>query len=276
MKNALVALTLVLVAHTTLAAVQYEFRQTSRSDMESNPPTDFNGRAILDGDRSRVEILAGNAYPPGTYVISTNGSKTLTYVDPGMKQYFEVNNVSAASAIGARKITIQNARHDMTRLDDHPVIAGQPTEHYRLTLDYDIVVSFGSIPLKQTVHSQIDKWTTVAFGDLNENFVSGGNLRTGNPQLDELMDYESTKIKGFALRESAVTTTRNSRAPVAGSPLQIAATHTLTKELVINAIGQVTPRPADFAVPVTFRRVAPGETDKKAPSSTKLSLEPVP
>src|SRR5207253_83380 len=197
------------------------------------------------------------------YVISTNGSKTLTYVDPGMKQYFEVNNVSAASAMGSRKITISNAKHDVTKLDDHPLIAGQPTDHYRLTIDYDIVVNFGTIPLKQSVHSQIDKWTTVVFGDVNESFLSSGSLRTGNPQLDELMDLEATKIKGFALRETAVTTTRNARGNVAGSPLQIAATHTLTKELTINSIRQATARPADFSVPATFRRVEPGATDKK-------------
>jgi len=274
MKNVLVALTLALVVSTTQAAVLYEFRQTSRSDMESTPATDFNGRAMLDGERSRVEILAGNAYPPGTYVISTNGSKTLTYVDPGMKQYFEVNNVSAASAMGSRKITISNARHDVTKLEDHPVIAGVPTDHYRVTLDYDIVVNFGSIPLKQTVHSQIDKWTTVAFGDVNESFLSSGSLRTGNAQLDELMDFESARVKGFPLRETAVTTTRNSRGNVAGSQLQIAATHTLTKELTINSIRQATARPSDFSVPVTYRRVEPGATDKKTPSSTTLSLEP--
>lgn len=274
MKNLLVALSFALVAQSMQAAVLYEFRQTSRSDMESNPATDFNGRAILDGERSRVEILAGNAYPPGTYVISTNGSKTLTYVDPGMKQYFEVNNVSAASAMGSRKITVSNARHDITKLDDHPIIAGQPTDHYRITFDYDIVVNFGTIPLKQSVHSQIDKWTTVAFGDVNESFLSSGSLRTGNPQLDELMDLEATKIKGFPLRETAVTTTRNARSSVAGSPLQIAATHTLTKELTINSIREATARPADFTVPVTFHRVEPGATDKKTPSATTLSLEP--
>jgi hypothetical protein len=274
MKNVLVALSLALVAHTTQAAVLYEFRQTSRSDMDSTPATDFNGRAMLDGERSRVEILAGNAYPPGTYVISTNGSKTLTYVDPGMKQYFEVNNVSAASAMGSRKITISNAKHDVAKLEDHPVIAGQLTDHYRVTLDYDIVVNFGSIPLKQTVHSQIDKWTTAAFGDVNQSFLSSGSLRTGNAQLDELMDLESAKVQGFPLRETAVTTTRNSRGNVPGSQLQIAATHTLTKELTINSIRQATARPADFSVPVTFRRVEPGATDKKTPSSTTLSLEP--
>lgn len=274
MKNLVVALSLALVAQTLPAAVLYEFRQTNRSDMDSTPSTDFSGRGLLDGERSRVEILAGNAYPPGTYVISTNGSKTLTYVDPGMKQYFEVNNVSAASAMGARKISIANARHDVRKLDDHPIIAGQPTDHYRLTLDYDIIVNFGTIPLKQTVHSQIDKWTTVAFGDLTETFVSSGALRTGNAQLDELMDLESTQIKGFPLRETEVTTTKNARSNVAGSQLQIAPSHTLTKELTINSIRQATARATDFSVPATFRRVEPGATDKKTPSSTTLSLEP--
>jgi hypothetical protein len=273
MKRLLVALSILFVAHSSIGAVQYEFRQTSRSDVDSIPPSDLTARAILEGQKSRVDVIAGNAYPPGTYVISTNGSKNLTFVDPTLKQYVEVNAASAASAIGARKIVIDNARHNVQKLDDHPIIAGQPTDHYRLTLDYDMTLLFGTIPIKQNIHSQIDKWTTVVFGDLADSF-SMATIRTGNEQLDNLLDLENTKIKGFALRETMTTVTTNSRASVPGSQLQISPSHTRSRETMVTAIKEMAPSPSDFIVPATFHRVDPGAVEKKAPSVTTLSLEP--
>src|SRR5438067_4206299 len=99
-------LLLVVTASSAPAAIQYEFRQTTSSDLESIPSTDCAGRAIIDGDRWRIEFLTGNAYPPGTYMIATNGSRTMTFIDPSKKTFVEVNAASVASSIGARKITI--------------------------------------------------------------------------------------------------------------------------------------------------------------------------
>src|SRR5579872_905986 len=65
-------LLVVGIVQTLSAAVQYEFRQTTHSDLESMPPTDVTGRGIIDGDRSRVEFLSGTGFEIGTYIISTN------------------------------------------------------------------------------------------------------------------------------------------------------------------------------------------------------------
>src|SRR3954452_15481252 len=69
---------LVVTASSASAAIQYEFRQTTSSDLDTIPSTDCAGRAIIDGDRSRIEFVTGNAYPSGTYLIATNGSRTMT------------------------------------------------------------------------------------------------------------------------------------------------------------------------------------------------------
>src|SRR3954470_4442492 len=68
---------LVVTASSAPAAIQYEFRQTTSSDLDTIPSTDCAGRAIIDGDRSRIEFVTGNAYPAGTYLIATNGSGTM-------------------------------------------------------------------------------------------------------------------------------------------------------------------------------------------------------
>src|SRR5712691_5423313 len=106
----LVVIALLAVVPGLSAAVQYEFRQTTHSDLESIPATDITGRGVIDGNRSRVDFLSGNPFPAGTYVVTTNGSRTLTFVDPAKKTFVEVNTAGVAAAIGSARISISNKK----------------------------------------------------------------------------------------------------------------------------------------------------------------------
>ena len=98
MKRILLAISLLLAVTGVHGAVQYEFRQTFHSDVDTMPSNDMTGRAVIDGDRYRVEFLSGSAFPAGSYVISTNAARQQIWVDPSKKSYVEVN---AATAIYA-------------------------------------------------------------------------------------------------------------------------------------------------------------------------------
>jgi hypothetical protein len=266
----------VATAPSATAAIQYEFRQTTTSDLESIPSTDCAGRAIIDGDRSRVEFLSGNAYPIGTYIITTSGSRNMTFVDPSRKSFVEVNGASVTSAIGARKITIANKKTDLTKMPDQTTVAGFPTEHYRLVMTYDITVAFGNLPLTQTVKTTIDKWTTTAFGEVGYTFLASGALHTGNPDLDDLVAAENSNIKGLALRQVVSVTTINNRAATAGeSQLHVNRTVTQTSELVITAIQPSAKISlATFIVPLTFHKAGPVQDDTQKTPMQTLSMEP--
>jgi hypothetical protein len=266
----------VLTAPSAFAAIQYEFRQTTSSDLESIPATDCVGRAIIDGDRSRVEFVTGNIYPPGTYVIATNGERTMTFIDPSKKTFVEVNAASVTSAIGARKITINNKKIDVTKMADHVTIAGFPTEHYRLIMSYDITVNFGNLPLTQSVKTTIDKWTTEAFGEIGNTFLASGALKTGNPDLDDLMSAENSNIKGFALRQIVNVTTINSHAAQGSdSALKVNRTVTQTRELLVTSIQPMASvGVATFVVPLTYHKAGPIHDDTQKAPMQVLSMEP--
>jgi len=268
-------LLLVVTASSASAAIQYEFRQTTSSDLESIPSTDCAGRAIIDGDRSRVEFETGNAYPPGTYVIATNGSRTMTFVDPSKKTFVEINAASVTNSIGSRKITIANKKIDVTKMPDQVSIAGFPTEHYRMVTSYDITVAFGTMPLTQSVRTTIDKWTTNAFGDVGDIFLSSGALHTGNPDLDDLMTAENTNIKGFPLKQVVNVTTINSHAGNTASQLHVNRTVTQTRELLVTSI-QPTAKVglATFTIPVTYHKAGPVQDDTQKSPIQVLSMEP--
>lgn len=276
MKRVGLVVALLAAVHSLSAAVQYEFRQTTHSDVESIPSTDVTGRGVIDGDRSRVEFLSGNAFPTGTYVITTNGSKTLTFVDPSKKSFVEVNAAGVATAIGTARITISKKKVNLTQLDDHPVIAGLPTDHYRLTIDYDITVGFGTIPLTQTVHEIIDKWVTQAFGEIGETFLANGGVRTGNPDLDDLIITENTQIKGFALRQTISVTTVNGNPQVVNAPgFKLNRSLTQTRELIVTNIMPLVNVPASlFVIPASYRKPDPLRDDTQKAPLQILSLQP--
>lgn len=275
MKNILAAISLLLGVTGVQGAVQYEFRQTFHSDVEAMPSNDMTGRGIIDGDRYRVEFLSGTAFPSGSYVISTNAARQQIWVNPSKKSYIEVNTGSVVSAVGASRITISNKKIDVTKMPDHPILAGLPTEHYRLVLSYDIALPFGQIALKQSVTTVIDKWVTMAYAGVAESFLAGGGVHTGNPDVDEIFEAENTKIKGFPLRQTTEITTVNANPRSPGSQLELKNVHTQTRDLTITAIESKPEVSATlFQVPAGFQKADPLRDDTQKAPVHVLSLEP--
>lgn len=270
MKNLLVAVVVVLAAHSATGAIQYDFYQANRSDVEPTPPTECIGRGVIDGDRIRLDFTSGTAFPPGTYMLSVDGGRKLTFVDPMQKSFTEVNAVGVASAIGTAGIKIDNLKHETTRIDDTQTIAGIPAEHHRVVITYDIAVSYRSMLLKQGVRTVIDRWSTMRFGDIDAG--SFENMPTGNPQIDELIAAESGKLRGFPLKQ-VVQVTVTSRMPrPSNSQLKIPEARTITRETTVTRVAEVPAQSALFVVPPEFRRAEVAQAEK-APVEI-LALEP--
>jgi len=266
---------LLLTAVQASAAIEYDFHQITHSDLENVPPTDFTGRAVIDGERSRVEFVSGIGYPAGTYVISTNGSRTLTFVDPSKKSFVDVNASSAVSALASVKLAISNKKVDLTQMDDHPIIAGLPTDHFRLSLSYDITLNLGSLSLTQTVHTIEDKFVTSAFGDVASMYIASGALKTGNSEIDDLVDIENSRVKGFPLKQVTMTSTTNNGAQVANSPLKVSRTITTTRETTVTSVQPKASVPmALFMVPVGFHKADTTKDDTNKTPLHVLSMEP--
>ena len=263
-----VALALV-VAIPASAAIQYDFMQKNTSDDPVTPTTDLTARAFVDGDSTRVDFISGTIYPPGTYVLTSDAFKRMFFVDPLNQWYTEVNAAGIASALGAAGIKISNFKTSTETLPDRPVIAGIETEHHRVTMTYDITVVMKSIPLTQQVKTEIDSWSTQKFGTLRNDFISRG-LRTGDPDLDKLLDSEVSRVTGFPMRQLVTTRTKYDL-PVR-SNLNAPTTRTLTREMWVTAVSQVDVPPSTFVVPATFRRADQPQVPKAA--TQVLTFEP--
>lgn len=278
MRKMMAAIVFLLAAQSGWAGVSYEFIQSSQSDIEQIPSTNLTGRAILDGSRSRIDFVSGNIYAPGAYVLSTDGNKTQLWVDPVTKTYSEINSAAIAAGYGAANVKIENFKASTTKLDDHQTVAGIATDHYRLTISYDMTLPYGNMPLTQNIHEDIDKWTTDQFGEVANSFLAGGGIQTGNPQLDQIIQAETTSIKGFPLRQTVVVSTTNPRGKAPGSELKLSNVRRQQRDLLVTSIRTMNPVAAAFTVPSTFRKIDAAEQQKnlaKPSQVTVLSFEPV-
>ncbi|HEX3581096.1 MAG TPA: hypothetical protein VH087_05005 [Thermoanaerobaculia bacterium] len=275
MRKTLLAIVLLLATQSGWAGVSYEFVQSTQSNIEQIPSTTLTGRAIIDGPRSRIDFGSGNVYAAGAYVISTDASRTLLYVDPVTKSYSEVNAAGIAATYGAANIKVDNFKTNTTMLDDHPTVAGIQTTHYHLTITYDMTLLYGTMPLTQKITEEIDKWTTPRFGDVADAFFANGSVKTGNPKLDELIEAETRSIKGFPLRQT-VTVRSTSPIAVSGELRQrMSEVRTQQRELLITKIQEQQADASVFHIPSTFRKLEPGEQAEltKQSDMTVLSFD---
>ena len=270
MKTLMVTVALALVSVSASAAIQYDFVQKNTTPDNVNPVTELTARATVDGDRSRVDFMGGTLYPPGTYVISTDGSRRLLFVDPTKEWFTEVNMASVATALASSTIRVSNVKTTLEPKDDRPIIAGHATEHSRLTLTYDVSVTIKSIPLKQHVRTEIETWVTPHFAGAAATALAA-NMRTGNPEIDAVLDVETMKVKGFPLRQ-IVTTRTVADMPPTKSKLEIPASKTIIREMWVTSIREVNALPSAFIIPATYRRADQPEAPKAATQT--LTFEP--
>lgn len=253
MRILVTAVLLVFVALPAFPAIQYEFSQRNTSDDSVSPARDLSARAVIEGKKSRIDFLAGTMYPPGTYVISTDGSRRLYFVDPDNKWYTEFDMGSVATSLATSNIQIQNFKSNLQDLGADAVIAGIETKHFRLTISYDISMTVRGLPLRLGVDTEIDSWITSKFGEVLNNAVSSV-WQTGNPELDKLFAAETSRIKGFPLRQMVTTRTRYDLPSAARSELKVAPSRKVVREMWVTDVREVPSTAATFALPAGFRR----------------------
>lgn len=267
-RHLLVAVAL-LYATPLLAGIRYEFTETSRTEETAKSST-LTARAFIEGGMSRLEILAGTQYTPGNYIIS-HGDNRFYIVDPPSKTYVEYTVPEQKNDTSRIKITNLKTSFSEVSEPGSNLVAGYPTKHYRLQLSYDIEVMMGTMPIRQHIETQIDKWMTTAFDHLIAQYRENVNdLKTGNPEIDAIIETESTKFKGLALRERTQIVATSEKSSNKNNPLP--STRKRITEMVVSKIEEAPASPNLFVVPVEFVAGKPS----KAPTTTTqyLTMQP--
>lgn len=265
---------LMFVSVSAFAAIEFEFRRQTRSDTDPNGRSDVSARAWVDGDRSRLDYISGSIYPKGNYLLQMQGSRRLVIVDPLSKDFVEMNMTNVAAAVGSAPVRVDDLKTDVQKLDDHPVVAGHRTDHYRIHQSYDITVTFGSMSMRQSVNTVIDRWVTMAFGDVSGDYLSGGPLQTGNAELDKIILSESSKVPGFKMRETIAITTTSNNARGSQSKLAVDPVRRQSSEMTVTGVRLVDKDLDFFSIPFGFVKKTSTRTASERAPVHILSMEP--
>ena len=259
---------LVLVSVNASAALRYEYREELIAESRIKS-TKMTGRAVLDGERGRIDILSGDRYTPGTYILR-DGRTRLFFVDPEQKQYTEVPLPKGQDTQSAKRLTITNPKIEFKEVGDGPVIAGYPTRHYRLTTSYDLAVAIGTVTIRQKVDAIIDKWTTTAFDHVVTMYIDEREVLTGKADVDALLEAETSKFKGLTLRQKTVITTTPEQR-LKGSKLNLPASRQRIREMEVTKIEEIPVNADLFSIPAGFKK-----SDGLAPAASAhyLTMEP--
>jgi hypothetical protein len=129
----------------------------------------------------------------------------------------------------------------------------------------------GELKIKQGVVTTIDKWTTSAFGDVAEMMLATGSGRTGDPSIDQLIDAETTAVKGFTLRQlTTIVTTIKDLPRQARSVVKVQPTRKQSSEFLVTSAKIVNADPSLFKVPAGYRKV----DQDRATAAVNLNMQP--
>lgn len=240
---------LVLFALPLAAGITYEFKSTTSGQAGGT----LAGNTCIEGDNVRIEFTTGDdlVFRSGSTLISRDGGKSFQVLDPDTRTYYDFaidDLLKTAGTVlqamgGMVKMSLTNQKVDVREAGPGETIEGYPTRKYVMNSSYDLSMKLLGSTTNSKVETTAETWVTDKIPAEYMTFVHQKGLKTGFEDLDKLIEAQSGKIKGFALRQ--VMTTRTS----SGKKTQTATTTT-----TISGI-KTAPAPASlFEIPAGYSK----------------------
>lgn len=215
------------------AGIEYRAR-TWQEGAQKNKQMESSVKASIEGDKARIDFEdSGNqTMPTGSYLLTTDGGRTLFLVKPQDKTYGEfdleavMRMLGAISESGLVDFQIDNARVETLDRGAGKTVAGMPTDHARFRTTYDMKIKVLGMGRAQKVETVQDIWYSEALSDAAMGiWLRKAPPRTGT-ELDELIDLEVAKIRGLPLETVSMMTTTGKKGKTTTT-----TTHTLVSDL---------------------------------------------
>lgn len=214
------ALLAALAAMPAFAGIHY--KAVTKTQDERGKSNDMKVEGWVAGNNAKVEIQ--ESWHPilhkGSFLLTKNGAQTIYLVDPEEKTYTEWDPQAMLGAAGAvlgsagplLKFEISDPKVEKLLEEAGPTIAGQPTRHYRYRTSYTMKMKVLGMGNEAAIVNEEDIWTTDRLQDAALSvWLRADSLRTGNEQMDKLIESGRGKVTGFPLKTVTVSTSTNKK-----------------------------------------------------------------
>ncbi len=251
-KGLIVAAALLCVAGSASAGVYYEAVTTTEG--KGGGMGDVTVHAWVDGDMAKVEFTeSGNPLMgPGSYLLTRNGGKTIYLVNPSEKTYAEwnmeamMNMAGGAMKMAKGMMNMKFTDPDVEKVGEEPggSMLGMPTTHYTYRTTYAMEMKFMGMHQKNTTVQDQEIWSTTAL-DMPAMgiWLKDSGPKTGDEQLDTLIQAEMDKVKGFPLKQVTVTTTTDEKK---------GKSQTSTTTMEVTKLEKTSVPASTFVIPPTY------------------------
>lgn len=250
-------LAVLLVGLASEAAAGFHYKATTRTEASGGRGMgDIVVEGWVEGDRAKVEFReSGNpVLPKGTYLITKDGAETVFLVDPGEKTYSRFDVRAMMGAMGGMmegmgpllKFDVSNPKVEKLAEEDGGSLLGYPTRHYRYRTSYNMTVKVFGMGRAQAMVTEDDIWVTDKLADKAFGvWLRSEPLRTGNAQLDKLIEAETAKAQGFVLKRVSVQTSTDKGGKATKS----------TTTMEVNLLEKASVPAASFDIPAGYEEV---------------------
>lgn len=245
----------VLMLVLALAAIPVHAAVEFTASVSSGPRDQSVTRGLVDGQNARMEFVEGKAaagMDKGGYMLTRDGGQTIYMVNPAEKSYMKINPEQLAASAGQlmnaakgfMNMKFSNPKVETMVDEKGPELIGLPTRHVKTKTAYTVeTIVFGSSSVSQVTRED-DMWLTVKMNDPGFNlWLKQRNLKTGNPDVDKLIELESAKIKGFPMKIVSVSRTRDAK----GREESTSTTYEIT------AVKNTAAQASAFAIPEGYK-----------------------
>ena len=226
--------------------------QTQTSDKQGIVATTHG---FVDGAKAKIVFVSGRSGPgmqKGNYMLSQDGGKNIYLVNPEEKSYMKLNLDQIATQVGQFmdmakgfvSMKFSEPKIETLLNERGPTMHGYPTEHIKQRTAYTISTSIFGQKDTTAMSREDEIWITKSIKDPGmQIWALQRSIRTGNKEIDKIIEAEAKKLNGIPLKTISVTTTRKGNGQ----------TDVVTAVNQITAIKKSRIEPSTFAPPQGYR-----------------------
>ena len=245
---------LVVLCATLSSFAGWEYSAVTRAEgSQQSEMMNSQMSSWVDGDKAKIEFIKSGSplTPPGSFIITKDGGKTMHMVDPQQKTYtkWDIEGMAgmAGGAMQMMNMKISTPKVEKLLEEKGGKIAGFPTTHYRFRTEYTMEMNFMGIQQATSTITEEDVWSCQELNDAGLSaWMNQQGTKSGNEQLDKLIKSEMDKIKGFPLKRIVATTTKESNGK----------TQVMKMTTEVTAIKKASPDSALFELPAGYKETS--------------------
>lgn len=205
----------VVVAAAAQAGVTYKAVTKSEGGPHAEA-SNMTVQAWASDGKMKIEFeQSGNPMMgKGTYIVTTDGGKTFYLVNPEEKTYakWDMDAMLGMAggmmkmARGMMNLSFSDPKVEQLGDEPGPTMLGMPTTHYTYRTSYTMSMKFFGMNRATKVVRDEQFWTTPKLAEEVLGTWMKRKYRTGDEQLDKLIDTEMQKVHGIPLKSVIVST----------------------------------------------------------------------